>query len=96
MEIEINKLLRTKEIAYHIVPLGYGLAGFVYRSRRDRYHIFISINLTYEAQLRTFFHEAWHAIVDMPHMPYVIGIDTQGKRFEVAAEEQAKYFCMST
>lgn len=91
MEKEIRELIRTKTLMYHIVPLGHGLAGFVYRSRRGRYHIFISSGLNQEAQRRVFFHEAWHVIVDMPQQPFVVGVDMQGTRCEIAAETFAKY-----
>lgn len=86
MNDKIRELLKTKMLMYHIVPLGYGIAGFVYRSRLDRYHIFISSSLNEETQRRVFFHEAWHIIVDMPQMPFVVGIDMQGERFEAEAE----------
>lgn len=87
---KIRELIRANELMYHIVPLGRGLAGFIYRSRRGRYHIFISNSLSNEAQRRVFLHEAYHAIVDMPNMPFVIGIDMQNERFEIMAEETAR------
>lgn len=92
MDKEINELIQTKMLMYHIVPLGPGVAGFVYRSRMGRYHIFISSSLNTEAQRRVFFHEAWHVIVDMPQQPFIIGIDMQGEKFELVAEEFARLY----
>lgn len=93
MESDIRELIRSKMLMYHIVPLGQGLAGFVYRSRKGRYHIFISSSLNEEAQRQVFFHEAWHVIVDMPRMPFVIGIDMQRNRVEVDADSFAQIMC---
>ncbi|MFZ5686994.1 MAG: hypothetical protein ACOY9Y_02200 [Bacillota bacterium] len=96
MHKEIKELLNSKMLLYHIIPLEGSIAGFVYRSRRGRYHIFISSALNHEAQRRVFYHEAWHVIADMPRMPFIVGLNMQGERFEAVAEQQAKYTCNSS
>ena len=49
--------------------------------------MFISSSLNQEAQRKVFFHEAWHVIVDMPQLPFIIGFDMQSERFELRADQ---------
>lgn len=86
MEREIRLLVNSGVLMYHIVPIGRGISGFVYRSRKGKYHVFICSSLSPQAQKRVFFHEAWHVIIDMPRFPFIVGIDMQNERFEAEAE----------
>jgi hypothetical protein len=78
---------------YHIVPIGQGISGFVYQSRKGRYHVFICSSLSPQAQKRVFFHEAWHIIRDMPRQLFIVGIDMQNEVFEIDAERFASAMC---
>lgn len=90
MEREIRRLVNSGLLMYHIVPIGQGISGFVYQSRRGRYHVFICSSLSPQAQKRVFFHEAWHIIRDLPHNPFFVGINMQSEKFETEADQFAR------
>jgi len=83
---DIKELSAFKDILYHVVYLGVGVAGFVYRSRFGVYHIFVNEVLSKEERLKVLLHEIHHIKKDMPIYPYIIGIDLQYKVFEKSAE----------
>jgi Zn-dependent peptidase ImmA (M78 family) len=86
----------AENIVYHTVPIGEGITGFVYLSKKDRYHIFISDTLSPEAAREVFFHEMHHIIYDLPRMPYCIGLDMQREEFEKNANAFAKVLMKTT
>lgn len=71
------------------------ILGFVYLSRKGRYHLILNGNVNYETQCKTFVHEVKHIAEDMPKMGYIIGINMQYTYFEseadMIAEAMAKY-----
>ncbi len=76
--------------AYNIFPRHVGLpasiAAFVYRSRKDRFHIIINCHLSLDVQREVFLHELCHIIEDMPHEGYTVGIDGYRKPIERKAD----------
>lgn len=79
--------LVSENIVCHTVRIGEGVTGFVYQSKRGRYHIFISEDLSPKAQKMVFLHELYHILNDLPNMGYIIGIDMQREEFELKADE---------
>ncbi|WP_157833500.1 ImmA/IrrE family metallo-endopeptidase [Desulfotruncus alcoholivorax] len=59
----------------HTVQLPGSVAAFVYYSKKGRYHIFVSSDLSPESQREVFLHELYHVIKDMPRKGYILGID---------------------
>jgi len=86
----IKESLALKEIVYHVAPLGPEIAGYVYRSRKGIYHIFISETLSWEAKISVLIHEICHIEKDIPSSPYIIGLDMQYSPMEVCINELTK------
>jgi hypothetical protein len=91
-----SQLVSTDNIVCHSVLLGEGAKGFVYQSKRGKYHIFINDSLSHDAALEVFYHEMHHIKNDLPKMPYIIGIDMQGEEFEKNANLFAHMKIIST
>lgn len=81
-----------ENIFCHTVPIGEGITGCVYQSKRGRYHIFISDTLSPQATREVFCHEMSHILNDLPKMPYIIGLDMQREEFEKKANKNAQLF----
>lgn len=85
--IPFHEIMNTFDIKTSIAfNLCSNIYGFVYTSRKGKYHIILNGNLSYETQCRTFVHEIKHIISDMPNMGYIIGVDMQHEPFEVDAD----------
>lgn len=81
--ISFHEIMNAFDIKTSIAfNLGTNVYGFVYTSRRGKYHIILNGNLSYEVQCKTFIHEIKHIIVDMPTIGYVIGIDMKHDSFD--------------
>jgi Zn-dependent peptidase ImmA (M78 family) len=80
----------TDNIVCHLVPIGEGITGCVYLSKKQRYHIFISDSLSPEATREVFCHEMHHILYDLPEIPYIIGIDMQREEIEEKANKFAR------
>jgi len=87
---EISDLFTNGKAVCHTVQLGPGVAGFVYKSRKGVYHIFVSEDLSPEGRRHIIFHEINHILKDMPVIPYVIGVDMQRYSIETSAERFAR------
>lgn len=85
MDLEVIDMLLTEEIKTHVVTLPPTVYGFVYYSRKGRYHIFISEALSPQARQEVLHHEIHHIIVDMPKLTYFFGLDMQWEPFEKSA-----------
>lgn len=70
----------------HVVPLGGEVLAFVYRSRKNRFHIFVNASLSPEVQREVFTHELYHITFDMSVEAYVLGLDKQGSPIEKKAD----------
>lgn len=81
-----------ENIVCHQIPIGEGVSGFVYRSRHNRYHIFISDTLSEEAVAEVLAHEVYHIKNDLPKLHYIIGLDMQHEEFEKRADIFARAF----
>lgn len=66
-----------------------GFLGFVYMSRRGKYHLILNGSINYETQCRTFIHEIKHITDDMPNIGYMIGLDMQYTYMEQSADKMA-------
>ena len=64
-----------KDICFHSVALGEGLKGFVYVSKRNVSHVFVSESLSAECTAKTLAHEIYHLRHD--NMSHGIGLDLQ-------------------
>lgn len=78
--------MRAFNIHTREVPLGGDVAAFVYRSRKDHFHVFVNQLLSPEARREVFLHELYHIIEDMPRAGYVMGLDSQRKPLERRAD----------
>ena len=78
--------MKAFSIHSHEVPLGGDVAAFVYRSRRDHFHVFVSHFLSPEARREVFLHELYHIIEDMPRVGYVLGINFYKEPLEKRAD----------
>ena len=92
----INYMVSAGDIKIHTAILPPGLYGFVYYSRKGRYHILISEELSPGAKYEVLLHEIHHIIEDMPRFTYAIGLDKQWGELEkraccVARECYRKY-----
>ncbi len=99
LESPLVKALLSESISFHEImnafdiktSIAFNLSsntyGFVYASRKGKYHIVLNGNLSFETQCRTFAHELKHIISDMPKIGYFIGVDMQREYFEVQADE---------
>ena len=81
----IDYMLKTDELKIHVISLPPRVYGFVYYSRKGRYHIFISEALSLQARQEVLRHEIHHIIVDMPKLTYFFGLDMQREPFEKSA-----------
>ncbi|MCL6448755.1 MAG: hypothetical protein K6U04_11490 [Armatimonadetes bacterium] len=79
-------VMRAFDIHTHLADLEPDAAAFVYRSRKNRYHIVVNQWLAQETQEAVFFHELYHIIEDMPQRSYVLGLDMQREEFETRAD----------
>jgi len=92
----INHMIEAGDIKIHVTGLPSGLYGFVYYSRKGRYHIFVSEDLSHRGQQEVLLHEIYHIVEDVPKFTYILGLDMLYERFEcraccVAREEMKKY-----
>ena len=76
-----------KDVKIHIVPLGEGIKGFVYVSRKDVPHVFISDSLSPECAMETLAHELYHLRNDKQSRG--IGLDRQHDESELVANNFA-------
>ena len=79
---DINRMIKTGEIKIHVVSLPPGVCGFVYYSRKGRYHIFVSEDLSFQGRQETLIHEVHHIMVDMPEFTYFFGLDMQWEQLK--------------
>lgn len=84
---EDSELFDLSDIRFHSVSLGEGLKGFVYVSRKNVSHIFISNSLSPECATETLVHEIFHLKYDKKS--YGIGLDKQQEEFEQMANQFA-------
>lgn len=87
---KIDQKIKIGDIKIHIVGLPPGLYGFVYYSKKGRYHVFISDALAPLARQEVLLHEIHHIMVDMPKITYFIGLDMQWDKIELRANCNAK------
>ncbi len=86
--ISFHEIMNTFDIKTSIAfNLSSNIYGFVYASRKGKYHIVLNGNLSFETQCQTFAHELKHIVTDMPEIGYFIGLDMQGEDFEVQANK---------
>ncbi|QNB46849.1 hypothetical protein BR63_11330 [Thermanaerosceptrum fracticalcis] len=70
----------------HVVPLGGEVLAFVYRSKKNNFHIFVNESLSIEIQRKVFIHELYHITFDMPEVGYILGVDKQRSPMEKEAD----------
>lgn len=92
----INCMIQSGDIRIHTAFLPPETYGFVYYSRKNIYHIFVSEKLSLRARREVLLHEIHHIVEDMPKFTYAIGLDKQWGRLEqkacyVAREGIKKY-----
>ena len=80
----------AKDIRCHCVHIGEGVSGFVYKSKKGIYHIFLSESLSPDATSRVLAHEYYHIINHMTPVACFIGLDIQDSPIEVEAKEFEK------
>lgn len=85
-DIDPVEAMKAFSIHSHEVPLGGDVAAFVYRSRRDHFHVFVSHFLSPEARREVFLHELYHIIEDMPGAGYVLGMNLYREPLERRAD----------
>lgn len=76
----------TDNIFYTFCRFEMELWGVVFKSKYGTYHIGINDRLVPEIQLKVLEHELNHIENDLPHTPYIIGIDCQHLEFEKEAD----------
>lgn len=81
-----TEALSAYDIRVHKENLNADIAGFVYKSRKNIYHIVINSNLNWKAQTRVFLHEIYHIENDLPNLGYIIGLDMQHDYIETNAD----------
>jgi len=98
LEAPLYKALVAEDIAFYDVMnafdikttiamnLSPSIYGFVYVSKRGKYHIILNGDINYETQCRVFLHEIKHIIKDLPTMNYIIGMDMLHYEFEKDAD----------
>lgn len=86
----INRMIMAGNIRMHTVNLPPGLYGYVYYSKKGRYHIFISDALAPQARQEVLLHEIYHIMVDMPKHTYIFGLDMQWEEIELRANYKSK------
>jgi len=89
---KIDQMIAAGELKVHVVGLPPGIYGFVYYSKKKRYHVFVSESLSPEARREVLLHECHHVLEDMPVQTYVLGLDAQHEECEVFAEHFARNF----
>ena len=82
-----NYLDKEMNIKCHSVYIGKGVRGFVYKSKKGKYHIFVSDTLSQSSASRVIAHEMYHIKHDMPIKPYIIGLDCENEDFENKAKK---------
>ena len=85
-----TEALAAYNIRVHREKLNSDIAGFVYKSRKNIYHIVINYNLSWKEQTRVFLHEVSHIEDDLPKADYIIGLDMRHYYFETQADRKAK------
>ena len=83
-------MIKTGDIKIHVIGLPPGLYGFVYYSRKGKYHIFISDALAPQTRQEVLLHEIYHIMVDMPKHTYIFGLDMQWEEIELRANYKSK------
>jgi len=83
-EFQVSDLNDAK---IHLVPIGEGINGFVYVSKRNVPHIFINDSLSTECTAKTIAHETYHIKHDKSS--YGIGLDKQHSESEQEANNYA-------
>lgn len=89
---EIHRMINTGDVVTHNLPIGSGVHGYVYESRKGRKHIFIDSDLSPETTLETLIHEYHHIIEDISKGSRLIGLDCR----KSDREEQAELFVKET
>lgn len=82
---DINRLIKTGDVRIHVITLPPGLYGFVYYSRKGKYHIFISEELSLPGRQEVLLHEIHHIVEDMSRIAYIFGLDMQWEQTEKEA-----------
>ncbi|SHH09056.1 hypothetical protein [Desulfosporosinus lacus] len=82
--------MATHDIKVHKLNLCADIAGFVYKSRKDIYHIVINSNLNWQTQTKVFLHEVSHIENDLPKVGYIVGLDMRHDPMEIRADWEAK------
>ncbi|SHN87993.1 hypothetical protein [Desulfitobacterium chlororespirans] len=85
-----TEALAAYDIRVHRENLDADIAGFVYKSRKNIYHIVINNNLNWRAQTEVFLHELSHIKDDLPETGYIIGLDMRHHHVEELADWAAK------
>lgn len=89
--LSFNEVMNACNIRTSIAfDLESSILGFVYLSRRGRYHLILNGNVNYETQCKTFVHEIKHIAEDMPKIGYIIGLDSQYSFLESEADVLAE------
>lgn len=79
-------------IRTHFVTLGGEVLAFVYRSRKDIFHVFISDSIPHRKKRQVFVHELHHIMNDLPKCGYILGINMQRTNIEMNADKLASGF----
>ncbi|WP_018305424.1 hypothetical protein [Desulfitobacterium hafniense] len=85
-----TEALAAYDIRVHRQDLNADIAGFVYKSCKDIYHIVINSNLNWRTQTEIFLHEISHIKDDLPTTDYIIGLDMRHHHVEAQADWTAK------
>ena len=85
-----TEALAAYDIRVHRQDLNADIAGFVYKSRKNIYHIVINDNLNERTQTEVFLHEISHIQRDLPKFGYIIGLDQRHHYVEAQADWEAK------
>ncbi|MCL6479738.1 MAG: hypothetical protein K6T65_15285 [Peptococcaceae bacterium] len=84
--IEPEEVMGAYDIFPRLADLSMDVAAFVYRSRKDRFHIIINRHLSWKARQEVLFHELRHIIEDMPRTGYILGLDMKRHEMEIRAD----------
>lgn len=82
------QLSDLRDIKVHAVSLGEGIKGFVYVSKKNVSHVFISDSLSPECAAETLAHEMYHLKHDK--LSHGIGLDRQHESSEQKANRFAR------
>lgn len=96
---QLLKSLLDENIPFYEVMNAYGIKttitnlpleihGFVYVSRKGKYHIVLNGNINASSQYEVFCHELKHIVEDLPRVGYIIGLDMQHEEFEQGSLEE--------